>query len=133
MFVNVLLMYLFSFTAADIVSSVVIYFMTYYIGRGSEANYVNGTLLVMQVLSLPFYLRLSRRTSKRRAFITGLAIWMVAMIRRSPVSREPLLMEPAVAWIVERFHKTRAQATVGIGLLIWVLRTWKTEQIEKEN
>ena len=31
------------------------------------------------------------------------------------------LMEPAVAWIVERFHKTRAQACVGVGLLIWVL------------
>lgn len=31
------------------------------------------------------------------------------------------LMEPAVAWIVERFHKTRAQATVMIGLVIWLL------------
>jgi len=31
------------------------------------------------------------------------------------------LMEPAVAWIVERFNKTRAQAAVMIGLLIWAL------------
>lgn len=31
------------------------------------------------------------------------------------------LMEPAVAWIVERFHKTRAQACVAVGSLIWVL------------
>jgi NSS family neurotransmitter:Na+ symporter len=31
------------------------------------------------------------------------------------------LMEPAVAWIVEHFNRTRAQATVMIGLLIWVL------------
>ncbi len=29
------------------------------------------------------------------------------------------LMEPAVAWIVEKFHRTRAQAAVMIGLLIW--------------
>jgi len=29
------------------------------------------------------------------------------------------LMEPAVAWIVERFSKTRAQATVMVGLTIW--------------
>jgi len=29
------------------------------------------------------------------------------------------LMEPAVAWIVERFNRTRAQAAVMIGLLIW--------------
>lgn len=31
------------------------------------------------------------------------------------------LMEPAVAWIVEHFHKTRAQATVLVGGIIWVL------------
>jgi NSS family neurotransmitter:Na+ symporter len=31
------------------------------------------------------------------------------------------LMEPAVAWIVEHFNRTRAQASVMIGLLIWVL------------
>jgi NSS family neurotransmitter:Na+ symporter len=31
------------------------------------------------------------------------------------------LMEPAVAWLVERFHKTRAQAAVMVGLLIWVI------------
>lgn len=29
------------------------------------------------------------------------------------------LMEPAVAWIVEHFNRTRAQATVAVGLLIW--------------
>jgi len=31
------------------------------------------------------------------------------------------LMEPAVAWIMERFSKSRAQAAVMIGLLIWAL------------
>ena len=31
------------------------------------------------------------------------------------------LMEPAVAWIVEHFNKTRAQATIGVGLLIWFI------------
>ena len=29
------------------------------------------------------------------------------------------LMEPAVAWVVEKFNRTRAQAAVAIGLLIW--------------
>ncbi len=31
------------------------------------------------------------------------------------------LMEPAVAWVVESFNKTRAQAAVAIGGLIWLL------------
>jgi NSS family neurotransmitter:Na+ symporter len=31
------------------------------------------------------------------------------------------LMEPAVAWLVERFNRTRAQAAIIIGGLIWLL------------
>jgi NSS family neurotransmitter:Na+ symporter len=31
------------------------------------------------------------------------------------------LMEPAVAWLVERFHRTRAQAAVMVGGLIWLI------------
>lgn len=31
------------------------------------------------------------------------------------------LMEPAVAWLVETFHRTRAQAAIMVGGLIWVL------------
>lgn len=31
------------------------------------------------------------------------------------------LMEPAVAWVVERFHKTRVQAATMVGSLIWAL------------
>ncbi len=31
------------------------------------------------------------------------------------------LMEPAVAWLVERYHRTRAQAAVMVGGLIWLL------------
>ena len=31
------------------------------------------------------------------------------------------LMEPAVAWLVETFHRTRAQAAVMVGGLIWML------------
>jgi NSS family neurotransmitter:Na+ symporter len=30
-------------------------------------------------------------------------------------------MEPAVAWIVEKFSKTRAQATVMTGLTVWFI------------
>ncbi|MEJ2297878.1 MAG: sodium-dependent transporter, partial [Woeseiaceae bacterium] len=31
------------------------------------------------------------------------------------------LMEPAVAWVVESFNKTRAQAAVAVGALIWLI------------
>jgi oligogalacturonide transporter len=78
-FVFALLMYVLSFVAMDAVSSIVVYFMKYYLGRGGEANYVAGALLVFQVLALPFYVALSRRTSKRFAFLVGALAWIVVM------------------------------------------------------
>ena len=79
-FVIVLLMFVFASIATDMVSSVVVYFMKYHLLRGDEANYVAGTMLVFQVIALGFFAAYSRRTSKRRAFILGLAIWMVTML-----------------------------------------------------
>ena len=78
-FVTALMMYLLAFVAMDAVSSIVIYYMKYYLQRGSEANYVSGTLLVAQVVALPFYVWLSRRTSKRTGYIVGALIWMATM------------------------------------------------------
>ncbi len=79
-FVCALLMYLFVFVAIDAVSSIVVYYVKYYLNRGSEANYVTGAMLVFQVLSLPMYTALSRRTSKRTAFMVGALIWAAAML-----------------------------------------------------
>jgi oligogalacturonide transporter len=78
-FVIVLGMFVLASIAADTVSSIVVFFMKYHMGRGEEANYVAGTMLVFQVISLFFFNALSRRTSKRRSFITGVTIWMISM------------------------------------------------------
>jgi len=79
-FVYTLAMYLFAFVAIDTVSTIVAYFVKYYLQRSTEVSYVNGTLLIAQVVSLPFYLALSKRTSKSKGYILGLVIWVVAMI-----------------------------------------------------
>ena len=70
-FVLALLMYLFVFVAMDAVSSIVVFFMRYHMLRGAEANYVAGTLLIFQVISLPFYVLFSKRTSKRFALMSA--------------------------------------------------------------
>jgi len=79
-FLYTLAMYLFAFVAIDTVSTIVAYFVKYYIQRGDEVSFVNGTLLILQVFSLPFYIWLSKRTSKVRGYIVGLVIWAVAML-----------------------------------------------------
>jgi oligogalacturonide transporter len=78
-FVRVLLMYVLAFVAIDILNSVVIYFMTHYLDRGGETQYVLGTLLFAQLVSIPGYSWFSRRTSKRGGYIFAVILWMVTM------------------------------------------------------
>lgn len=114
-FVFVLLMYLLAFTAMDTVSSIVIYFMKYYLGRGGEANYVSGALLVAQVVSLPFYVWLSRRTSKRTGYITGAAIWLLTMLTSF------LITPNAPNWAVYVFASLVGVGTGGIVVMIYAI------------
>ncbi len=93
-FVLALLMYLFAFVAMDAVSSIVVFFMRYHMMRGAEANYVAGTLLIFQVISLPFYVLLSKRTSKRFAFMVGGAIWLVTMLTSFLLSPDSPFLAP---------------------------------------
>lgn len=78
-FVNVLLMYLFAFVAMDVVMSIVIYFMTYYLNQGDATNYVLGTLLVVQLAVIPVYYLLSKRTSKKTSFTVAAVLWIASM------------------------------------------------------
>jgi len=114
-FTCVLLMYLLAFVAMDAVSSIVIYFMKYYLGRGGEANYVSGTLLVAQVASLPFYVWLSRRTSKKTGYLTGAAIWMATM------TCSFLITPAALTWFVYAFAAMVGVGTGGIVVMIYAM------------
>ncbi len=79
-FRNVLLMYLFAFLAIDIVEAILIYYMTYYIGRGSDTNFMLGALLIAQVASIPAYNLLMKRYSKRAAYLIGGTMWTALMM-----------------------------------------------------
>lgn len=114
-FVYVLLMYILAFVAMDIVSSIVIYYMKYFLQRGDEANYVSGTLLVMQVISLPFYVWLSRRTSKRTGYIVGALIWMASM------ALSFLVVPGAPEFMVYLFAVMVGLGTGGIVVMIYAM------------
>lgn len=79
-FVHVLIMYVTAFAAFDAVSSIVVYYVKSYLGRGEEVSFVLGSLLVAQVASLPFYQWLSKRTSKSRAYIVGAVMFVGVML-----------------------------------------------------
>jgi len=78
-FVFVLVMYVTAFTAFDATSSIVVYYVKTYLGRGEEVSFVLGGLLIAQVISLPFYQWLSKRISKPRSYMVGAVVFVVVM------------------------------------------------------
>jgi len=114
-FVFTLLMYLLAFVAMDTVSSIVVYYMKYYLGRGDETSFVNGTLLIAQVVSLPFYTLLSRRTNKRTGYIAGALIWIGAMLTSF------LLAPGNPSYVIYVFATVVGLGTGGIVVMIYAI------------
>ncbi|MFW5861080.1 MAG: MFS transporter [Spirochaetota bacterium] len=103
-FMNFLFMYLFAMTTMDIIMSVMMYFMTYYIGRPEETSYVLGVMLVVQILALPVFQQISNRKGKRNTYMYA-ALWWVVIMGMS------FWMTPALpGWVVYVFG-----AMIGIG------------------
>jgi len=114
-FLYTLAMYLFAFVAIDTVSTIVAYFVKYYLQRSDEVSFVNGTLLILQVVSLPFYVWLSKRTSKVRGYIVGLIIWAAAMLFS-------FLLSPDNSWLwVYVFAGMVGLGTGGIVVMIYAI------------
>lgn len=114
-FVYLLGMYLLAFVAIDAVSSIVIYFMTYYLGRGEEASFVSGTLLVAQVVSLPFYVWVSKRWNKRTGYMVGAVAWMMVMVTS-------LLITPGQpSYFVYVFAVLVGLSTGGIVIMVYAM------------
>jgi oligogalacturonide transporter len=114
-FVYTLAMYLFAFVAIDTVSTIVVYFVKYFLQRSSEVSFVNGALLVAQVVSLPFYVALSKRTSKVRGYIIGLAIWAFAMMFSF------LLAPTSASFWIYTFASVVGLGTGGIVVMIYAI------------
>jgi oligogalacturonide transporter len=79
-FRRVLMMYLFTFVAMDLILAIAIYFMTYYLDLKESTNIAVGAILVVQVIAIPGYFLLSKRIGKRSTFIVSGLIWVGATI-----------------------------------------------------
>jgi len=78
-FVNVLFIYLFSFVTMDVVMSIIMYFMTYYMKRSGETSFVLGTLCILQIVALPIFWFISKKTSKKTSLMVGAVLMLIVM------------------------------------------------------
>ena len=114
-FVFVVLMYLFAFVAFDAVSSIVVYFIKTYLGRGEETSFVIGALTIAQVVSLPFFASLSRRTSKPKSYIAAALLFMLTM------AASLLITPKAPVWAVYVFASIAGLGSGGVVIMIYAM------------
>ena len=71
--------YLGTFLAMDIQSTVIAYWVTYVFGRPEELSTILGALVFSQIVFLPVLVRLSRKSDKNRILTWCALLWLVAV------------------------------------------------------
>jgi oligogalacturonide transporter len=80
------IVYLSAFLTLDIISILVSYYMKYYMQRSGQTNLVLGAVIITQILCLPFYFSLSKKTGKNGAFCIGAAVIIIGITAMTVVS-----------------------------------------------
>ena len=75
-----ILMYIFAYTAMDVLMALFTYYLTYYIGRPGIYSITMGTLMVAQLAVMPFYGRLASRKGPGIPYTLGLLVWAGGMV-----------------------------------------------------
>jgi oligogalacturonide transporter len=114
-FRSVLVMYLFTLVATDLILAIAMYFMTYYLGLQEGTSLAVGSILVVQVVAIPGYFFLSKKTDKRTTFIVSAVIWVTALL-------SSLALRPGVgtAWVMA-FGGFVGLGTSGMLTMVWSL------------
>jgi len=74
-----IVMYVAAFSAIDLLMAVFIYYLTYYLGEPGWYTYAIGSLLVVEILCVPFYVRIANNHGKALTFQIGLSIWLLGL------------------------------------------------------
>jgi oligogalacturonide transporter len=93
-------MYIFSYTAVDVLMALFAYYITYYIGRQELYSVAMGSLLLTQIAMLPVYVAVANRWGKGRAFVLGLSLWVVGLLLSLSLSAESSVIAIAAVCIV---------------------------------
>jgi GPH family glycoside/pentoside/hexuronide:cation symporter len=99
-FRQVMGLYLFSWTATAVISSALVYFVSYYMAEPGHANYLVLVAEVAAIAFIPLVVAAARRWDKRRAFIAGCATWIVVQASIALIAPEQLAFAYALAVMI---------------------------------
>lgn len=98
--------FLFTWTAIEIIQAMLLYFLKYRMNLESESDLVAATVFIAALLTLPFWEWASRRWDKRIAYIAGMLFLSAVMITLIVVSPD---------WGLGLVFALAALAGVGVG------------------
>jgi GPH family glycoside/pentoside/hexuronide:cation symporter len=99
-FRQVMGLYLFSWTATAVISSALVYFVSYYMTEPGHANYLVLVAEVAAIAFIPLVVAAARRWDKRRAFIAGCATWIVVQASIALIAPYQLAFAYALAVMI---------------------------------
>jgi len=73
-------MYVFAYTAMDVLMALFTYYLTYYLGRAGLYSIAMGSLMIAQLAVMPLYTMVANKYSKSLAYTIGLSIWAIGMV-----------------------------------------------------
>jgi len=91
--------FLFTWTAADIIQAFLLYFLKYRMNLEAQSDIILGAIFITALLVLPFWEWASRKTDKRKAYIAGMIFLSVIMVTLSflgPSVGMPLILLMAI-------------------------------------
>lgn len=99
-FQQVMGLYLFSWTATAVISSALVYYVSYYMGEPGHANYLVLVAELAAIAFIPLVVMAAKRWDKRRAFIAGCAIWMIVQASITQLAPDQLAFAYALAVLI---------------------------------
>jgi GPH family glycoside/pentoside/hexuronide:cation symporter len=79
-FIYGLIIFLLTWVSVDIVQSILIYYIKYVVQREPDSDLIMGVIFITAIFALPLWEWVSRRWSKRRAHMIGIAFWAVVQL-----------------------------------------------------
>jgi glycoside/pentoside/hexuronide:cation symporter, GPH family len=79
--------FLFTNTAFSIIQSILLYFLKYHMHLEAQSDMIMGTVFIVALVSLPFWVWASKHWDKRIAYVIGMvffSVTMIAMIMLNP-------------------------------------------------
>ena len=100
--------FLFTNTAFSIIQSILLYFLKYHMHLEEQSDMIMGTVFIVALMSLPFWVWASKHWDKRIAYVIGMVFFSVTMIAM-------IMLDPS--WNPVWIYIMAGLAGIGVGAM----------------